>query len=214
MNRAIFASLTFFILASVLAASCMSLSVPQTASPAMDAGTDVVTSYLTTFNESGLPPNTTWSVDVNGLVVNSTSGQIVLSTVNGTYQYSIPDVTVYVPHPASDTFTVSGRDLIVNVTFASSLGSLSGFSLQVWDAIWGPVVGMTHYLENNVTGVLFNATVADFTSVMQAFTGGITVWGIYGPMIAIVVLVLTFAAMYSALAMGDAARDVLDVGDG
>ncbi len=214
MNRAVLASLTFFFFASVFAASCISHPVPQTASPAMDTGTDVVTSYLTTFNESGLPLNTRWSVDVNGLMANSTSDLIVFSTMNGTYSYSIPDVTVYVPHPASGTFAISGRDLIVNVQFNSSQGSLSGFSLQIWDAIWGPVVAMTHYFENNVIGVLFNATVADFTSVMQAFTGDITVWGIYGPMIAIIVLVLTFVAMYSVLAMGDAARDVLDVGDG
>ena len=67
----------------------------------MDTGTDVVTSYLTTFAENGLPLNTRWSVDVNGLVVNSTSDLIVFSTMNGTFSYSIPDVTVYVPHPAS-----------------------------------------------------------------------------------------------------------------
>lgn len=214
MNRAVLASLTFFIFTSVLTASCISPTIPQTASTTVDAGTDMVTSYLTTFNESGLPANTTWSVNVNGLVANSTSSQIMFSTVNGTYPYSIPDVTVYIPNPVSGTFTVSGRNMIINVTFNTSRGSLSGFDLQIWDAIWGPVVKMTHYLENNVTGVLFNATIANFTSVMQVFTGGITVWGIYGPIIAIAVLMLTLAATYSALAMGDAAKDVLDVGDG
>ena len=69
------------------------------------AGVPVPSDYLVTFNESGLPTDTSWSVALNGQNGASGSASVVFEVLNGTYAYSIYPVTGYAADP------VPGRSL-------------------------------------------------------------------------------------------------------
>ena len=61
------------------------------------------------FQESGLASGTAWSVTLNGQTVYSTTNTIVFLEMNGTYKYTINNVTSYsAPSSASGTVTVNG----------------------------------------------------------------------------------------------------------
>ncbi len=74
------------------------LVVPTLASPP---------TYAVTFTESGLPANTSWSVELAGAAVSSLSSTIAFSVVSGTYAYSTT-VAGYIATPSSGSLTVSG----------------------------------------------------------------------------------------------------------
>jgi hypothetical protein len=66
-------------------------------------------SYKVVFQESGLASGTAWSVTLNGQTVYSTTDTIVFLEMNGTYKYTINNVTSYsAPSSASGTVTVNG----------------------------------------------------------------------------------------------------------
>lgn len=82
-----------------------------------------------TFNETGLPAGTNWSVRVGGWggvpiheMESSTSSSIVFSLPNGTYRYTIGEVLGFVVNGAiSGSETITTQPVTVNVTFQSLL---------------------------------------------------------------------------------------------
>lgn len=65
--------------------------------------------YTVTFQESGLPSSTQWTVDLNGNPQSSTSSTIGIPESNGTYTFSIQSSnSQYSPSPASGSVTVNG----------------------------------------------------------------------------------------------------------
>ncbi|MGA9839616.1 MAG: YncE family protein [Thermoplasmata archaeon] len=66
--------------------------------------------YVVTFNETGLPGGTGWSVTLNGSLVNSTGSSIVFVEPNGTFAYAIGVVSGWnqTVVPYSGNVTVSG----------------------------------------------------------------------------------------------------------
>ncbi len=90
-------------------------------------------SYNVTFVEQGLPCMTNWSVVIApstgaNVTGNSTTGSVVFTLTNGTYNFSIASVQthrgVYVANPASGNVTVDGTNITIDVTF--TLQSPSG----------------------------------------------------------------------------------------
>ena len=69
------------------------------------------------FNESNLPPKTSWSVTLNGSTESSTSSTITFSVPNGTYQYSIMPLTGYVPFITSGNVHISGKSVSISIYF-------------------------------------------------------------------------------------------------
>jgi len=122
-------------------------SIPLSASPILfGAGTGASTSYVyiywalmrayppngvmpsvrfggvptrtVTFTESGLPSGTPWSVTLNGTTKSSTTNTITFIEPNGTYSYRIATVNeIYSPSSSSETFTVSGANVNIGITF-------------------------------------------------------------------------------------------------
>jgi YVTN family beta-propeller protein len=76
--------------------------------------------YPVTFQESGLPKGTTWSVSVEGANETSTTSTLLFTETNGTYSYTIPDVADYTPTPSSGTLVIMGTSKMVTVVFAST----------------------------------------------------------------------------------------------
>lgn len=76
-------------------------------------------SYRVTFNESGLPAGTNWSVSLGDQPAQySTTTVIVFSVPNGTYSFSFGPVQGFVATSASGAITVAGSSVSQAVRFA------------------------------------------------------------------------------------------------
>ncbi|MGI0071434.1 MAG: ABC transporter permease [Thermoplasmata archaeon] len=81
---------------------------------------------VATFTESGLPAGTTWSVDVAGTTLSSTTPYVNFSLASGPeYAYSVGNVTGYTAKPASGTVELSGSAGSVDINFVATPGSAS-----------------------------------------------------------------------------------------
>lgn len=72
------------------------------------------------FNQTGLPAGTTWYVNIStGTSISGNGNSLILEIPNGTFQYTVStaDKTYGAP---SGTFTVSGKNITVNVAFSST----------------------------------------------------------------------------------------------
>jgi len=73
--------------------------------------------YPVTFSESGLPPGTTWTVNVSGEPsVNSSTGTLAVNLTNGSYTYTAASANGAYASPGG-SFTVNGAPTLVNVSF-------------------------------------------------------------------------------------------------
>lgn len=77
--------------------------------------------YEVSFNESGLPSGTKWSMKLGGSAESSTTSVIAYDEPNGTYSYTIPSVPGYFPTPSSGSVTVSGAQINTPVVFTRNL---------------------------------------------------------------------------------------------
>ena len=87
--------------------------------------------------------------------------------------------------------------------------NLTGIAGQVWNATWPSLSGIAIYFEN-ITGVLFNDTVIWFTLIMQTWTASVSGFGLWSFPLLAVILGVTFIGVSLTLAVGDAARDVVE----
>ncbi len=74
--------------------------------------------YNVTFNGSGLPLGTIWSVVINGTSFPSTGSELSVDAPNGTYAFTVGPVPGYVPIPRVGGFRVSGQALSVGIAFS------------------------------------------------------------------------------------------------
>ncbi len=100
--------------------------------------------YSFVFSESGLPSGTSWSVNLAGTTLSSTTGSITFSGLVATsYSYSVAAVSGYSASPASGTITVTGSGQSQAVTFTSS-SSTSSTSTHSPTAIFSPINGTAY----------------------------------------------------------------------
>jgi len=76
--------------------------------------------YSQTFVEQGLPSGTDWSINLNGTEYSTTSSNLSVSLVNGSYTAQVSSPTGYFPTPSEWLFTVQGQPSTFTVAFASS----------------------------------------------------------------------------------------------
>lgn len=72
--------------------------------------------YTVTFDESGIH-NTNWTLKVNGQTYLTNKSSINVTLPNGTYTYSVGNVSGYTVSPESGKFLVSGSSLSIRVTY-------------------------------------------------------------------------------------------------
>jgi hypothetical protein len=77
------------------------------------------TAYPVTFQETGLPAGTGWSISFNGTSLTSTGASITTHAVNGSYPYTVPAVTGYTASPSSGTATVDGAAVSYPIAFSA-----------------------------------------------------------------------------------------------
>ncbi len=80
-------------------------------------GTQISKKYEVKFIESGLSSGTSWSVTLNGTEQSSTNGTIIFLESNGSYSYSVEDVSGYHISQSSGTVKVNGQNVTISVTF-------------------------------------------------------------------------------------------------
>ncbi len=78
-----------------------------------------VSKYAITFNETGLPLGTSWSVTFNGTTEISASDTITFTVPNGTYSYTVSPVSGYSVSPSSGSISVTGSNVSKAVTYTA-----------------------------------------------------------------------------------------------
>jgi thermopsin len=73
--------------------------------------------HRVTFTESGLPPGTPWSVNLNGVVESSHSATIVFYDPNGAYGYSVRAIAGFTATPSTGAVLVHGGPSGVGITW-------------------------------------------------------------------------------------------------
>ena len=79
-----------------------------------------------TFDESGLPSGTQWTVDMAGSQKSSTGTSISFSEPNGNFYFSTFASNGYNPSPGSGTITVSGSSVTKGISFSAPSGGGGG----------------------------------------------------------------------------------------
>ena len=118
----------------------ISMNLSSTNMP--NTGKTQTTKYNVTFTESGLPSGTSWFVTLNGSKQSSTSSTITFSETNGTYTYTVGQVTGYNISSPSGNAKVSGTYLNITITYTNTTSSkASGFTISPLEE-YGAVGGM------------------------------------------------------------------------
>ncbi len=145
--------------------------------------------YNITFTETGLPSGTNWSVALNGAIETSTVSTIMFTEPNGTYPYSIGDISGWhqTTLPYTGPVTVSGSAVIqptmqftvasYSVTFAES-GLRSGTEWYVnitGGRSFSSTAGTLTFAQPNGTYQFTVATGASY--VVTSPSGNVTVAG-------------------------------------
>ena len=79
--------------------------------------------YSVIFTESGLPSGTSWTIDLNGNTISTTSSSISFPEPDGSYSYSIGPISGYGLSPSSGTANINGGSLTVSVTYTEMIGN-------------------------------------------------------------------------------------------
>ncbi len=144
-----------------------------------------VKKYQVTFTESGLPSGRKWYVNLtNGVSSSSITGSVYINVTNGTYTYLVSVVGAYGPSPPTGNFTVSGANVIRQVTYSthtySAVFSETGLVSGNWTvSIRGSASNAS--AGNHVTLSLVNGTytyaVSSSNQSLKANSGTLTVNG-------------------------------------
>jgi YVTN family beta-propeller protein len=81
--------------------------------------------YPVTFQETGLPTSTSWSVTLSGATSSNSTRWINFSATDGEHSFSVGAVSGYSASPGSGTVTVSGAAALENITFTASNGAFT-----------------------------------------------------------------------------------------
>lgn len=76
--------------------------------------------FSVTFTESGLPPGSPWSVNLNGSLQATNGPSVTFEVTNGTFGYTVGGGSGFTAVPTSGTVSVSGLDVALVVTFLAS----------------------------------------------------------------------------------------------
>ncbi len=118
-------------------------------------------SHTVTFVEKDLPRGSSWSIDLNGILLNSGGyGTIQSNFLNGTYFYSVLPFYGFSASNRSGSFTVSGNNVLIHVNFMPDLYPVT-FSVSGLPAStnWTIVIANNVYsLHGNTTFYLSSGT--------------------------------------------------------
>ncbi len=91
-----------------------------------------IKTYIITFTESGLPSGTSWSVTLDGFIESSITNTITFNELNGTYTYTIGNISGWYPSVYGGSLNVNGKNIFINITFKSSISPKEIFYDNFW----------------------------------------------------------------------------------
>ena len=98
--------------------------------------------YSLSFDESGLPGGTFWSVNISGKTNSSSSSFIKFNEPNGSYAFTVNTTSDYIPSPNSGNITINGKNLTENITFIKTYTvSFSETGLPYRTSAWNVTLG-------------------------------------------------------------------------
>lgn len=112
----------------------------------VNGGSDIVNvtfvpvEYEVTFTENGLPAGTDWNVTFNGVTKNTTGTELSFIVMNGSYGFSLGNISGFSEKLNSSTVRVSGHNINETIQFTANKGGLP--SKLFWEIIVGAVVGL------------------------------------------------------------------------
>lgn len=113
------------------------LSVQGTVEPTATSGSltatgpPEVTDYAVTFVESGLPAGTSWNVSIDGTLLSSTSADIVFHEPDGSYLFSVGEISGYITNPEGNV-TVNGGPVTMPILFVATSTGSQGCTSYNW----------------------------------------------------------------------------------
>jgi hypothetical protein len=144
--------------------------------------------YNVTFDETGLPSKTNWSVTVGSVERSSASSIVALDVGNGTYNYSVGPVPGYTSSLTGGVVTVAGTGQTIAVTFTADPSSQFSVTFEEtglpsrtnWSVTLGTEAGYSSSTE--VVFLVTNGTLAYSIPSIPGFTvtspsGSVTVSG-------------------------------------
>jgi hypothetical protein len=85
--------------------------------PVSESITFNLVTYKITFTESGLSSGTNWYVTLNGITKSSMNNTIIFNESNGSYSYTIQDISGYRTNSYSGTINVNGNPVSNSITW-------------------------------------------------------------------------------------------------
>lgn len=93
--------------------------------------------YRITFQETGLPSNTLWTVTVNGQIYQTTNGTVILSEHNGTFNFVVGTEPGYRAAPSTGGITLAYSSVVETIIYSASTvksgtgNSTGGFTIPI-----------------------------------------------------------------------------------
>ena len=84
--------------------------------------------YRVTFQETGLPSNTLWTVTVNNQIYQTTNGSVVITAHNGSFSYVVATESGYKATPSSGTVDLGYSSVVETIVYSSTVKSTTGNS--------------------------------------------------------------------------------------
>jgi thermopsin len=112
--------------------------------------------YNVTFNETGLPLGTPWSVSLNGSVETSNTNSITFSVTPGNYTYHVLEVQGYRSIPTGGTISVTNKSVTQKITFTQVLYNVTFTEKGLLSGTWG--ISINNITKNALAGknIIFN----------------------------------------------------------
>jgi YVTN family beta-propeller protein len=134
-------------------------------------GTPTVPPYAVTFSELGLPPGTSWTVNLAGSPTTTSSASVSFSEVNGSYPYTVTPVAGYVGANLSGNVVVNGFPVNVVVTFSAVLYTITFTESGLpGGTVWAVTLGTTT-LNSATANVTFSMPNGSYAYVVPSVTG-------------------------------------------
>jgi len=131
------------------------------------------TSYTVLFSETGLSTGTNWSVTLDSVTKTSTGLTVAFIEPNGTYSWSLPNVTGYQGSPFSGSITVSGSAIDQAVTFSSTIVTFTVAFIESGlptGTLWSVTLGFTTN-QSHLPVIEFNVTPQVYGYVIGSVNG-------------------------------------------
>jgi YVTN family beta-propeller protein len=129
-----------------------------------------------TFNETGLPAGTAWSVDWNSTEYPTDAAQIAFPSGAGTFNYSLTTVPGYSATPSHGQVTVGASPVTKNVTFAPAYPVSFAETGLVNGTFWSVTIGVVTNGTGNDSLQLWEPN-GTYTYAIAPLPGYTTVWG-------------------------------------